>query len=153
MNREEAKRCTVKIRATFVSIKEQMRHKGEVPIGRANSIGSQSEPILPPRAEEETNRRYVSAITNFQLAAKILPTRYNSLRFFEIFPYSNISIPPFPFFNIRIFYIYIYIFVRREEISFYTRDISTEAKVAFNISIVPPPSLFPLFFKPKYPTF
>lgn len=115
MNREEAKRCTVKIRATFVSIKEQMRHKGEVPIGRANSIGSQSEPILPPRAEEETNRRYVSAITNFQLAAKILPTRYNSSRFFEIFPYSNISIPPFPFFNIRIFYIYIYIRSKRRD--------------------------------------
>lgn len=83
MNREEAKRSAGKIRAAFVSIKEQMCHKGEVPTGRANSIGSRSKPILAPRVEP--NRRCVAPSSNFEVAAKILPTVKHD--FIEIFPY------------------------------------------------------------------
>lgn len=121
MNREEAKRCTVKIRAAFVSIKEQMRHKGEVPIGRANSIGSRSEPILPPRTRkkkriEDTCLR--SPIS--KLPQKSPPTRYKFIAFLR-----NISLPefhssfPLPWYKNT--YIHIsFVTLRGEGISFYT---------------------------------
>lgn len=126
MNREEAKRCTVKIRAAFVSIKEQMRHKGEVPIGRANSIGSRSEPILPPRTRkkkriEDTCLR--SPIS--KLPQKSPPTRYKFIAFLR-----NISLPefhssfPLPWYKNT--YIYIsFVTPRGEGISFYTAIFSS----------------------------
>ena len=61
------------IRGAFVSMREQMCHKGEVPTGRANSIGSRGKPILAPAPRVETNRRCVAPSSNFQVAAKILP--------------------------------------------------------------------------------
>lgn len=146
MNREEAKRCTVKIRAAFVSIKEQMRHKGEVPIGRANSIGSRSEPILPPRTRkkkriEDTCLR--SPIS--KLPQKSPPTRYKFIAFLR-----NISLPefhssfPLPWYKNT--YIYIsFVTPRGEGISFYTAIFSSSfSKVGliFQSRILLPPLFF-----------
>lgn len=146
MNREEAKRCTVKIRAAFVSIKEQMRHKGEVPIGRANSIGSRSEPILPPRTRkkkriEDTCLR--SPIS--KLPQKSPPTRYKFIAFLR-----NISLPefhssfPLPWYKNT--YIYIsFVTLRGEGISFYTAIFSSSfSKVGliFQSWILLPPLFF-----------
>lgn len=157
MNREEAKRCTVKIRAAFVSIKEQMRHKGKVPIGRANSIGSRSEPILPPRTRkkkriEDTCLR--SPIS--KLPQKSPPTRYKFIAFLR-----NISLPefhssfPLPWYKNTYIYMYTYFLchiARRRDKLLYG-DIFVEFFESwFNISIVnpPPPSFFPCL---KHPTF
>lgn len=146
MNREEAKRCTVKIRAAFVSIKEQMRHKGEVPIGRANSIGSRSEPILPPRTRkkkriEDTCLR--SPIS--KLPQKSPPTRYKFIAFLR-----NISLPefhssfPLPWYKNT--YIHIsFVTLRGEGISFYTAIfLSSFSKVGliFQSWILLPPLFF-----------
>lgn len=145
MNREEAKRCTVKIRAAFVSIKEQMRHKGEVPIGRANSIGSRSEPILPPRTRkkkriEDTCLR--SPIS--KLPQKSPPTRYKFIAFLR-----NISLPefhssfPLPWYKNTYIYFLCHTARRRDKLLY--GDIFVEFfKSWFNISIAnpPPPSFF-----------
>lgn len=85
-----------------------MRHKGEVPIGRANSIGSGSEPILPPRTSkkkriEDTCLR--SPISN--LPQKSPPTRYKFIPFLPNISLLPNSIPLFSSLNIKI---YIYIF-------------------------------------------
>lgn len=146
MNREEAKRCTVKIRAAFVSIKEQMRHKGEVPIGRANSIGSRSEPILPPRTRKKKRIEDTCLWSPIsKLPQKSPPTRYKFIAFLR-----NISLPefhssfPLPWYKNT--YIYIsFVTLRGEGISFYTAIFSSSfSKVGliFQSWILLPPLFF-----------